>query len=245
MTNVLLPAMGQSTFFKDFYFPKLMLEVNGTTVLEKVVDNFSTLRDRHFIFALSEKECTEFHIDESARIITEPDNDIVILKNQTQGALCTCLICIDYINNDDPLIIANFDQIIDVDYQNVLEYFEVHNLDAGVITFDSIHPRWSYVRLEDENFDKVIEVAEKRPLSRHAIAGFYYFRHGSDFITAAEQTILKENTTNGKYYTSASLNEMILANKKVGCFNIDKKCYHSFYSPEKISEYEKLVRNTQ
>lgn len=243
MINVLLPAMGKSTFFKDYYFPKLMLEVGGSTVLEKVVDNFSTIHDRHFIFVLNEKECTEFHINESAKIITEPNSDIIILKNQTQGALCTCLIAADYINNDNPLIIANFDQIIDADYTDIIKYFEEKNLDAGVITFQSIHPRWSYVRLEDDDMNKVIEVAEKRPLSKHAIAGFYYFKHGSDFIKCAENTILKENMTDGKYYISASLNEMILLNKKIGCFEIDKKQYHSFYSPEKISEYEKSIQN--
>lgn len=239
MINVLLPAMGNSTFFKDYYFPKLMLEVNGATVLERVVENFSSLSDKHFIFVLSEKECSEFHIDQSARIITEPDSSVIILKNQTQGALCTCLIAADYINNDEPLVIANFDQIIDVDYTSVIEKFDDDAVDGGVITFPSIHPRWSYVRKE---CGKVIEVAEKRPLSKQAIAGFYYFKHGMDFVKCAQKVILKRNSLDGKYYISASLNEMILDGRTIGTFDINKKQYHSFYSPDKIREYERTIR---
>lgn len=235
MINILLPAMGDSMFFKDYYFPKLMLEVDGDTILEKVIQNYSCIDEKHFVFVLSQKDCTEFHIDQSARIITEPDSSFIVLKNQTKGALCTCLLAINEINDSTPLLIANCDQIIDVDYKEVIDEFQNRELDAGVITFPSIHPRWSYVRMEGSN---VIEVAEKRPLSKHAIAGAYYFRRGSDFIEAAKRVIMKENSLSGKYYVSASLNEMILMNKKVGCFEIGKHQYHSFYSPEKIREYE-------
>lgn len=239
MINILLPAMGDSMFFKDYFFPKLMLEVGGDTILEKVIKNYECIPEKHFVFVLNQKDCTEFHMDQSAQIITEPDSSFIVLKNQTRGALCTCLLAINEIDNENPLFIANCDQIIDVNYQEVITHFEHRNLDAGVITFPSIHPRWSYVRMEGEH---VIEVAEKRPLSKHAIAGAYYFKHGSDFIEAAKHTIMKDNSLNEKYYISSSLNEMILMNKKIGCFEIEKNQYHSFYSPEKIREYEKEVK---
>lgn len=239
MTNILLPAMGSSMFFQDYYFPKLMLEVDGETILEKVISNYDSVKDKHYVFVLNQKDCNEFHLDQSARIITEPESSIIVLNNQTAGALCTCLLAVEEINNDEPLIIANCDQIIDIDYNMVLEDYKNRELDAAVITFPSIHPRWSYIQLEGEN---VIEVAEKRPLSKHAIAGFYYFKYGRYFIEAAKRAILKENNLNGRYYISASLNEMILMNKSVGFYEVRKEQYHSFYSPEKIREYENGVR---
>lgn len=234
MINILLPATGNSMFFKDYYFPKLMLEIDGETILEKIVENYNCIRDKRFVFVLNQKDCAEFHLDKSAKIITEPNSSIIVLKNQTGGALCTCLLALNELSLEEPLIIANCDQIIDINYEKVISDFKKRKLDAGVITFSSIHPRWSYVKMED---DFVIEVAEKNPLSRTAIAGFYYFSKAVDFIEAAENTILKENTVNGKFYISSSLNEMILKNKKVGCYRIEKEQYHSFYSPEKINEY--------
>ena len=76
-------------------------------------------------------------------------------------------------------------------------------------------------------------------MSKDAIAGFYYYRQGCDFIQAAKNALLKQNGQEGKYYISASINEMILMGKKVGYYDINKAQYKSFYSPAKIEEYEK------
>ncbi|SEF67304.1 Nucleotidyl transferase [Butyrivibrio sp. Su6] len=235
MNNILIPSMGKSLFFKDSFFPKPMIEIEGKTMLEQVVENFFRLEDKHFVFVFDKKDCAEFHLDDSARILTGNDTDIVILGAQTAGALCTCLMAIQSINNNEPLIITNCDQTIDVDYNDVLKHFSENDVDAGVITFDSIHPRWSYAKIID---GEVVEVAEKRPLSKHAIAGFYYFKKGRDFVEAAKKVILKDNNYNGNYYISASLNEIILDGGKVGFYEVARDQYNTFYSPEKIKEYE-------
>nr|WP_296474289.1 glycosyltransferase family 2 protein [uncultured Acetatifactor sp.] len=238
MINVLLPAMGTSAFFKDAYFPKPLTEINGKTMLEMVVDNYRALEPKNYIFVLNDEDCKKFHIDASIRILT-PASQVIKLHNQTAGALCTCLMAIDYINDDFPLIIANSDQIIDVDYGNVIAHFDGIGADAGVITFPNIHPRWSYARL---NGDEVNEVAEKRPVSKNAIAGFYYYKHGKDFIEAGKKVLLKQNNLEGKYYISGSMNELILMNKKIGYYEIAKEQYKSFYSPAKIKEYEESIK---
>lgn len=234
MINILLPAMGTSAFFKDAYFPKPLIEINGRTMLELVVDDYKNLEPKNYIFAFHDDDCKKFHLDASVRILTS-NSKVIKLHNQTAGALCTCLMAIDLINDDLPLIIANSDQIIDVDYRAVIDYFDNHNAKAGVITFPNIHPRWSYARLAG---DEVVEVAEKHPLSKNAIAGFYYYKHGRDFVDAAQKTLIKQNNLDGKYYISASINELILMGKKVCFYEIKKEQYKSFYSPAKIKEYE-------
>lgn len=234
MVNVLIPFMGKSTFFKDSFFPKPLVEIAGKTMLETVVDNYKSLDNKRYIYIFSEKDCLEFHLDDSVKILDE-NCTVIKLRNETAGALCTCLMAIDYINNDMPLIISNSDQIIDVNYAEVLEHFDKVSAEAGVITFPNIHPRWSYAKKQE---DEIVEVAEKRPLSKNAIAGFYYFKQGRDYIACAKKVLEKKNSLNGMYYLSATLNEMILTGKKVGYFDIEKEQYHSFYSPEKIKEYE-------
>lgn len=238
MINVLLPAMGTSTFFKDSYFPKPLVEIKGKTMLELVVEDYSKLEPKNYIFVFSEEECLKFHMDSSVKILT-PASRVIKLHNQTAGALCSCLMAVEYINDDTPLLIANSDQIIDVDYREVMNHFEDMNADAGVITFPSIHPRWSYAH---KRGDEIVEVAEKRPLSKDAIAGFYYYRKGKDFVEAAKKALIKQNNLDGRYYISASINELILWGKKVGFYDIRKEQYKSFYSPAKIKEYEESLQ---
>ncbi len=239
MKRILIPAMGKSMFFSDSYFPKPMIEIDGKTVLEHVIEDYNTIDDKRFIFVFSEEDCRKFHLDDSAKILTEGNADILMLKNQTEGALCTCLMAIEYLGMDEPLIIANSDQVISHSYFEVLKSFEEKDVDAGVIVFDSVHPRWSYVKLVN---DEVVETAEKRPLSKHAIAGFYYFKKGRDYVDAAKRVILKDNRVDDHFYISSSINEMVLMGKRIGSYEISKKEYHSFYSPEKIREYESGIR---
>lgn len=238
MLNVLLPAMGASTFYKDSFFPKPLYEINGKTMLEMVVDDYKSLNPKQYIFVFSDEDCMKFHLDASAKILSSASK-VIKLRNQTAGALCTCLMAIDYINDNTSLIIANADQIINVDYRDVVKQFQDENDDAGVITFSNIHPRWSYCRKVEK---EIVEVAEKRPLSRDAIAGFYYFKKGSDFVEAAKKALIKQNSLDGHYYISASINEMILMGKRVGYYDIDNEQYKSFYSPAKVKEYEESLR---
>lgn len=181
----------------------------------------------------------QYHLDNVLALLTEPSTVILRLHGETHGAICTALMAIEEYNSTQPLIIANSDSIIDADVNLALDFFIERQADAGTICFDSVHPQWSYV-LADEN-GWVIEAAEKRPISTHAIAGFYYFRQGQDFVKAAFACIEKEAAVNGRYFTSLTFNELILAGKKVAMFKIDNSDYHSFYSPEKIRLYEKCL----
>ena len=103
MVNILIPSMGKSTFFKDSFFPKPLIEIRGKTMLETVIENYAGINSKNYIFIFNEKDCSEFHLDSSAKILS-PLSIVIRLRNQTRGALCTCLMAIDYINNDVPLV---------------------------------------------------------------------------------------------------------------------------------------------
>lgn len=239
MLNILFPSMGDSVFFKESYYPKLLLEIDGKPMVQRVIENYETVKNKNIIFVFGQAECNQFHTDEVVKILTNNKSNIIRLKGSTQGALCTSLMAVNLINNDEPLIIANNDQIISEDLNKIVDFFHEKDSDCGVVCFNNVHPRWSYIRTEE---DLVVEVAEKRPLSNKAIAGIYYFKHGSDFVLAAKNAIKKGSCYEGKFYISSAINEIILMNKTVNYYNINKEQYHSFYSPEKIKEYEKNVK---
>jgi len=65
-------------------------------------------------------------------------------------------------------------------------------------------------------------------------------KHLLDFIPSAMSMIQKDTSVNGLYYISPTLNEMVLKNKKMMIEKIDNSKYHTFYTPQKIQEYERL-----
>lgn len=240
MINIIVPLAGQSALFDavDYPYPKPLIEINDKTMIQRVIENYETLPNKKFIFIVNKSDCDAYHLDNTLSLLTNKQSFIVKLSNYTQGALCSALMATEYIDSKSPLIITNGDQVIDADMAPIVQHLS-KSYDAGVVTFESVHPKWSYVRTDVNGM--VIEAAEKRPLSKKAIAGFYYFKHGEDFIASAKHSIAKDSNVGGKYYIAPSLNEMILMNKKVGCYQIDNAVYHSLYSPQKIKEYENYL----
>ncbi len=236
--NLLIPAAGESDFFKDSYYPKMLVEVNGKPMVQHIIEEYSSIPNVNYIFVLKDEECRKFHTDNIIRLLTDNNCKIIKVREGTRGALCTSLLAVEYINTDDRLLVVNNDEIRDVDYKQIINQFDKEKADAGLISFNSIHPRWTYLRTENDN---VIEVAEKKPISKDAATGFYYFRHGRNFVDAAMNKIRKGTSIDGTYYVSGALNELILRNMIIKHCHIDSDKYHSFYSMEQIKVYEKWV----
>jgi dTDP-glucose pyrophosphorylase len=237
MINILIPIAGKSQFFSEneYPFPKPLIEIGQKTMIEHVINNLDSIDPKvQFIFVLNGADCRKYHLDSTLNIITEHKCKIIRLDNETRGAACSALMAISHIANDKPLIIANSDQIFEGSLKGIVASFK--DSDAGVLTFESVHPRWSYVRLNENQ--QVVETAEKRPISKNAIAGLYYFRRGRDFVDSAMRMIQKDSSVNGSFYISPTLNEMILMGRKITTIKVEAEQYHTFYTPQKIKEYE-------
>lgn len=239
MLNILLPLSAQSPFFDtvDYPFPKPLAEILGTPMIQHVIENLDTIHEpKRFIFLLSEEDCTRYHLDSTVRLLADNNCVIIRLRQPTRGAACSALLAIEHIGNDEPLLIVNADQIFDTDLNDYLTEMRVQQADAGCLTFSSVHPRWSYALLENDN--DIIETAEKHPISRNAIAGFYYFARGNDFVLAAQHAIRKDASVDGVFYVAPVINELVLLNRRVKALQVPNEVYHTFYAPKKIEEYE-------
>lgn len=239
MINILIPLAGSNQFFNkaEYPFPKPLIEINGKTMIEHVINNFESIdKEKQFIFIIHNDDCKKYHLDNVLNLLTDHGCKLVRIDGETKGAACSAMMAIEYIDNDIPLIIANADQLFDENLDDIVSAF--NEVDGGIVSFDSVHPRWSYARLDEDDY--IVEMAEKRPLSKHAVAGFYYFTKGGDFISSAKRMIKKDASVNGFYFVAPTLNEMVLKNKKLIIKKIENHTYHTFYTPRKIQEYERL-----
>lgn len=245
MITILIPLGGKSNFFDspEYQYPKPLIEINGKPMIQLIIENFASIYDeKKFIFIVKKTDCEKFHIDNIIQLLTKNTSKIIKISENTKGAACSALMAIEELDNNNELIIANGDQIIDADFSKVVQQFRDTHSDAGVITFNSVHPKWSYIRLDADN--TVIEITEKRPISTHAIAGFYYFKKSSEFIHAAFRSILKDSNIDGNYYIAPTMNELVLDNKKIGFYTIENEHYHTFYSPKKVKEFENCLNHS-
>jgi NDP-sugar pyrophosphorylase family protein len=238
MLKIIIPLGGSSDLFASagYYYPKPLIEVKGVPMIEKVLQNPLQINfEKKFIFIVKDEDCSKFHLDNTLKILVK-DSSIIKIKNETKGGLCSVLMAIDELNDDDELLILNGDQIIETSLETMLQFWREKSADAGLITFKSVHPRWSYARVTD---GLVIQTAEKNPISNSAIAGVYYFKNSKLFFESSFSVIKNDVQLDGKYFISPVINEYVLKNKSVIPFNIETSAYHLFYSPQVLQEFER------
>lgn len=214
--------------------PVWIAEHGGKLLIEQIAETCAPLKGQ-LVFAMLKSESRRHHLGGIARLAA-PDCAVVEIEAQTQGAACTALLCIDQIDPDDELVIMNANETIDADLADVAAGFRRRALDAGVITFASLHPRYSYVLLDDKG--AIVQAAEKRPISRSAIAGFFWFRMGADFISAAQDMIRKDSKVDDHFFVSLTLNELILKQKALGVHEIEPGRYQPLKSSRQVLNYE-------
>lgn len=215
--NVLIPMAGSGKRFKNagFTFPKPLIEVNNKPMIQLVVENLNI--DANFIFIVQKEDFEKYQIKYLLNLVA-PNCKIVQVDGLTEGAASTTLLAMEYINNEDPLLIANSDQFIKWSSNEVLYAFQSEGVDGGIITFNNMHPKWSYVQLNQEGY--VVEVAEKKVISNLATVGIYYWKHGSEYVKCAEQMIKKDIRTNNEFYVAPVFNEAIADGKKIRATSI-------------------------
>lgn len=230
--NVLIPMAGAGSRFAaaGYTFPKPLIDVNGKPMIQVVVNNLNV--DANYIFIVQKEHYEKYSLGIMLNLIA-PNCKIVQVDGITEGAACTTLLAKEYIDNDEPLLIANSDQFVEWNSNECLYAFNADGIDAGIITFKSTHPKWSYAKINESGF--VAEVAEKKPISDNATVGIYFWKNGSDYVKYAEQMIEKNLRVNNEFYVAPVFNEAIQDRKKIRIKNISKMW--GLGTPEDLNYY--------
>jgi HAD superfamily hydrolase (TIGR01509 family) len=210
--NVVIPMAGYGSRFHQagFTFPKPLIEVNGKPMIQTVVENLNV--DARYHYIVQKEHYNKYHLKYLLNLIT-PNCEIIQVDGVTEGAACTVLLAENLLNTDNPLLIANSDQFLQWNSSEVLHGFQSEGIDGGIVTFTNTHPKWSFVRIDDNGF--VSEVAEKKVISNMATVGIYYWKHGSDFVKYAKEMIENNIRTNNEFYIAPVFNEAIKDGKKI------------------------------
>lgn len=218
--NVLIPMAGAGSRFEQvgYTFPKPLIDVTGKPMIQMVTENLNI--EAKYIYIVQKEHYEKYNLKYLLNLITNNNCEIVQIDSLTEGAACTTLLAKEFIDNDEPLLIANSDQVVEWDSNEFMYSMVADNVDGGILTFEATHPKWSFAKLGNDGF--VSEVAEKKPISNIATAGIYYWAHGSNYVKYAEQMIEKDIRTNNEFYVCPVYNEAIQDGKKVKVFQIEK-----------------------
>lgn len=237
--NIIIPIGGANKQGEITGYIKSLQEIQRKTILQYVFESLESINATHFIVVVKREDVSKYHLDNIVKLL-RPEAEVVIADGETKGAACTCMLAVDRLDMEEPLLIVGSDQVLTIPADSIIADFKKKNYDGGVVIFDDVHPRWSYVKLDENSY--VVEAAEKRPISRNATAGFYYYKQASYFIDATQQMIFKNASVNEKFYICPTYNEMILKQKTIGTYKIDKEQYFNFNHTAGVEAYEAFLR---
>lgn len=246
MLNIVIPMAGRGSRFSNvgYKVPKPLIDVNGKHMIEVVINNLKPMCKHRFIFVCQNEHIKKYNL---AKIFSKACENFVVvgIDGITEGAAITVLKAREYFANNEPLMIANSDQWVDLDINSYLKDIENRALDGSMLTMKANDPKWSYVKI-DEN-GHVIEVVEKKVISDEATVGIYNFKHGNDFCTYADYMVKNKIKSNGEYYVAPVYTYMAKDNLDIGVYNIgtDISGMYGLGIPEDLERFKNLEKSNQ
>lgn len=232
--KTLILAAGSPQHVAGEGYPLILQEFNGEPLIQLLVGELKGQREPNITFLFRGEDVKKFNLNRIVELLRINAN-VISVDSPTAGAACTALLAIDEIDPEEELLILNGDELIGSNIADVLLNLRSSAADAGVICFDSIHPRYSYVSVDEGGW--VMEAAEKNPISNHATMGFYWFRRGRDFLSAVSQMLHNRDAVDRTYYVCPSLNYLILNGLRVKAIQSSNADYHPLKSSAQISQF--------
>ena len=237
MINIVIPMAGAGSRFAQAGYskPKPFIEVDGKPMIVRVLENLAYPDARYILIARRE------HMDAEPALVRDIEKNynatFIPIDKLTEGTACTVLYARKHINNLDPLLIANSDQIVDIRIGDFINDCRRRALDGSILTFvdEERNPKWSFAKLGSDGL--VSEVREKQPISEYATVGIYLYSRGSDFVDAAIDMFIERDRVNNEYYTCPTYNYVIAGGKRIGVYNIPQLAMHGIGTPEDLRAY--------
>ena len=233
MLNIVIPMAGRGSRFANagYKLPKPLIDVAGRPMIEVVTRNIAPKCEHRFIYICQQEHLEKYGLAEKLKKIA-PNCAVVTVDHITEGAACTVLLAEKYIDNDDPMMIANSDQYVDTD---INDYFaSMGDNDGLIMTMPANDPKWSFIKYDNNGY--VTMVREKEVISNEATVGIYNYAKGSDFVKYAKQMIKKDIRVNNEFYVAPVYNEMIDDGKKIVFKDVGEKM-HGLGTPEDLERF--------
>lgn len=217
---------GLSSRFFKYGFKKIKYELpmtNGKRMIDMAIETLGVPTNSKFFFVIRED-------------VQGLPGDVTKIDYVTDGPACTCNLVYEKLNPEEPLIIANCDQVLDYNYNKFIETCEKY--DGCVMTYslgDSQTPigsidKHSYFKEDPPQF------TEKIVISDNPLTGIHYFKKAKYFKEGYDYMIYKNmRAPNGEFYISLVYQALIQIGCKIGQYKLGSTEY--FYPVGEPQDY--------
>ena len=242
--QIIIPMAGTGKRFQDagYTAPKPLIEVDGKTIIEHVVNLFPG--ESNFSFICSSEHLRQPNIREILETIA-PGCNIYEIPPHKKGPVYTVSFVFNYLDDNDEVIVNYCDFSKYWDYRDFLSHTRSRNADGAISAYKGFHPHMlgstNYAFIREDN-QWMLEIKEKEPftdnrMQEYASDGTYYFRKG-DFVKKYFKQLMEQDiNVNGEYYISMVYNLMKRDNLDISIYEIQHML--QWGTPRDMEEYQR------
>lgn len=243
--QLVIPMTGISSRFTaaGYTLPKFLLEVDGQTVIEHVLDMFPGWEDVVFC-------CNEMHLDdaslnlENLLLTRRPKASIVRVSNNTKGPGWAVLQAEPLIDKTRPVVVNYCDFTCFWDSNDIADVLSSGQVDGCIPAYTGFHPHmgfstsYAYLKISDTT---VTDIQEKKPWTdnphtEYASSGTYGFATGQKLFDSLHAQVSEDINLNGEYYLSLTYKPLLEAGGKVSVLPIQH--FMQWGTPQDFEEYK-------
>lgn len=247
--QLVIPMTGISSRFTaaGYKLPKFLLEVDGQTVVDHVIDMFPDWEDVIFC-------CNEIHLDnpdldlEAHLLRRRPKAKIVRVADNRQGPGWAVLQARHLINLDRPVVVNYCDFTCYWNSDDLAQELYSGNVDGCIPAYTGFHPHMafstSYAYLKIDN-GKVVDIQEKQPWTdtphdEYASSGTYGFASGKILLDALDAQVEEDINLKGEYYLSLTYKPLLSVGGRVSVLAVQH--FMQWGTPQDFEEYKDVSR---
>jgi len=239
--DIIIPMAGHSRRFlaKGYSVPKFLIDIDGRTMIEHVIEMFSSQDTFHFIVNTDQVQACPQLIKDLKRLAAR--TEVYVIASHEKGPVYSAL-KIPVKDPNAPVIVSYCDFKVEWDYRRFLEI--ARQSDGSMAVFRGFHPAsmghtlYAYVRTQG---DQMLELREKESFTpvrteEFASAGIYYFSRWEQLTQYGEEVLNTPDPRLKEGYVSLLFNPMVKSGEKITVFEVDK--FICWGTPEDLEQYQ-------
>lgn len=237
--HIIMPMAGEGSRFAKagWTTPKPLIPLNGKPLFLHAIDSVK-IEDvpMKYSFIVRKEHIDKYGIDKSIKEIL-PEANVYFVEKTTRGAVETCMIAEDSIQDDDALVVMDCDlEFSSKKYneliKNSLSKSPGEACGGALVSFESDLPKYSYAEVDANG--RVLRTAEKEVISSHALCGAYFFASGKEFKHVASE-LIHSPMEKPELYVSLLYNKILAKGSPV--YLAPMELYRSYGTPEELSQH--------
>lgn len=240
--HIIIPMSGMGNRFVEagYITPKPLIEIDGKPIIEHVINLFPGEIKFTFI-------CNSLHLKgTNMRTVLNkicPSGQIIEIKSHKKGPVYAVSQMLDYIDDEEEIIINYCDFGTYWDYSDFLKHTRNRNADGAIPSYKGFHPHMlgttNYAFIK-EHHQWFIEIKEKEPftnnrMNEYASNGTYYFKKGSIVKKYFSEILVSNEHINGEFYVSLIYNFLKRDGLKTSIYEIQHML--QWGTPNDVEEY--------